>query len=134
MRPRSRLTEGDDYSIDREGSLVLCRVWSRPDLSSSDGAELARQKIGWFRRLAISDARALLFDLSEAPRVTGPQTEQALGEMIAAWAKVGKPVAVVTGGASIQRMQLQRVLDGAAAKRGRLFSSSETARTWLASQ
>src|SRR5690606_38916275 len=35
-----RFAEGDNYSIELEGSRAVCRVWSRPDLDSARGAAL----------------------------------------------------------------------------------------------
>jgi hypothetical protein len=126
-----RLKEADNYAIDLEGSLVVCRVWSRPDLSSERGAELAQDKIKWFKALAAGDARGLLLDLSEAPRVTGPRTQEALGAMFSAWEEASKPLAVVAGPAKIQHLQMKRVLAAAAPQHGRLFESREPALLWL---
>jgi hypothetical protein len=129
-----RFAEGLNYSIDIDGSKAICRVWSRPDLDSSTGAELATQKIALFRRLASGEVLGLLFDLSLAPVVTGPKTQQALSEMMLAWQEAAKPVAVVAGGNSIQQLQLRRLISTFAPDQGALFGSAEEAAAWLDSR
>ncbi len=129
-----RFAEGLNYSIDIDGSKAICRVWSRPDLDSTTGAELATQKISLFRQLASGDILGLLFDLSLAPVVTGPKTQQALSEMMLAWQEAAKPVAVVAGGNSIQQLQLRRLISTFAPDQGALFGSAEEATAWLDSR
>jgi hypothetical protein len=129
-----RFAEGLNYSIDIDGSKAICRVWSRPDLDSTVGAELATQKISLFRQLASGDPLGLLFDLSLAPVVTGPKTQQALSQMMLAWQEAAKPVAVVAGGNSIQQLQLRRLISTFAPDQGALFGSAEEAAAWLDSR
>jgi hypothetical protein len=128
-----RFAEGMNYSIDLEGSIAVCRVWSRRDLDSAKGAQLATEKIGLFRQLASGDTAAMLLDLSRAPVVTGPITQSALGEMLAAWEQAAKPVAVVAGSHSIQQLQLRRLIQTHAASQGGLFASAEEAAAWIES-
>jgi hypothetical protein len=129
-----RFAEGMNYSIDLDGSIATCRVWSRPDLDSNAGARLAMEKIALFQRLAARMTRGMIFDLSVAPAVTGPKTQQALGQMLDAWQTAGKPVAVVTGNNSIQQLQLRRLISTFAPNQGALFGSVEEAQAWLEGQ
>ncbi len=126
-----RFAEGLNYSIDLEGSTAICRVWSRPDLDSAQGAQLAREKVAIFRGLAHSGADGMLFDLTLAPAVTGPKTQKALGDMLGAFEAAGKPIALVTGQLSIQQLQLRRLLATYAPQRGALFTSQDEALAWL---
>lgn len=128
-----RFAEGMNYSIDLEGSMAICRVWSRRDLDTATGAQLATEKIGLFQRLASGDTAAMLLDLSQAPVVTGPKTQGALGEMLKAWQEVSKPVAVVAGSHSIQQLQLRRLIQTFAPNQGALFGSAEEAAAWIES-
>lgn len=129
-----RFAEGMNYSIDLDGSIATCRVWSRPDLDSSTGARLATEKIALFQRLAARLASGMIFDLSVAPAVTGPKTQQALGQMLQAWQNAAKPVALVAGTNSIQQLQLRRLVTTFAPDRGALFGSVDEARAWLEGQ
>jgi len=129
-----RFAEGMNYQIDVEGALATCRVWSRPDLDSTQGAELAKEKIGLFRRLAASAVQGLLLDLSRAPRVTGTKTQESLGAMLKAWQDTGKHVAVVTGAHSMQQLQLRRIIATFAPDYGKLFDAAPPAQAWLAAQ
>jgi hypothetical protein len=128
-----RFAEGMNYSIDLEGSVAVCRVWSRRDLDSATGARLATEKIALFRKLASRDTAAMLLDLSEAPVVAGPKTQAALGEMLKAWQDVSKPVAVVASSHSIQQLQLRRLIQTFAPSQGGLFGSTDEAAAWLES-
>jgi hypothetical protein len=128
-----RFAEGMNYSIDLEGSMAVCRVWSRRDLDSATGAQLATEKIGLFRQLASGDTAAMLLDLSQAPVVTGPKTQAALGEMLKAWQDASKPVAVVASSHSIQQLQLRRLIQTYASSQGGLFGSAEEAAAWIES-
>lgn len=129
-----RFAEGMNYSIDLDGSIAHCRVWSRPDLDSAKGAQLATEKIGLFRVLAKGDAaKSMLLDLSSAPVVTGPKTQAALAEMLKAWQEVSKPVAVVASSHSIQQLQLRRLIQAFAPTCGALFGAAEEAAAWIES-
>lgn len=126
-----RFAEGLNYSIDLDGATAICRVWSRPDLDSNQGAALAVEKISHFKSLAQGQAQGMLFDLTQAPAVTGPKTQQALGEMLTAFQAAGKPIALVTGPQSIQQLQLRRLVSTFAAANGALFTSLDDAFAWL---
>ncbi len=126
-----RFAEGKNYSIDLDGPVAMCRVWSRPDLDSAQGAALATEKISLFQRLAAGPALGMIFDLSHAPAVTGPKTQEALGAMMKAWQAAAKPVAVVAGTNSIQQLQLRRLVSTFAPDQGALFGSVEEAAAWL---
>jgi hypothetical protein len=104
------LAEGQNYSIDLEGARARCRVWCRPDLDSAQGAALAVEKVTLFQRLAQGDVQQMVFDLTQAPAVTGPKTQVALGQMLAAWEHAGKPIGVISGPLSIQQLQLRRLI------------------------
>jgi hypothetical protein len=129
-----RFAEGANYSIVLEGKIAVCRVWSRPDLDSAAGAQLAMDKIALFQRLAAGVTLGLVFDLSQAPVVTGPKTQQALGAMMMAWQSAGKPAAIVSGPNSIQQLQLRRLISTFAPDHGALFGSVEEASAWLDSR
>ena len=129
-----RFAEGLNYSIDLEGSVATCRVWSRPDLDSTQGAALAVEKVTLFRRLAQGEVRGMVFDLTQAPPVTGPKTQEALGQMLHAWQSHSKPVAVVVGANSIQQLQLRRLVTTFAHDHGNVSSSIEEASAWLKSK
>jgi hypothetical protein len=126
-----RFAEGQNYSIDLEGPRARCRVWSRPDLDSAQGAALAIEKIALFKRLAQGDTREMLFDLTQAPAVTGPKTQEALGQMLAAWEQADKPIAVLSGPLSIQQLQLRRLVATYAPQHGALFTTLDEASAWL---
>jgi hypothetical protein len=129
-----RFAEGANYSIDLDGRIAVCRVWSRPDLDSAAGAQLAIDKIALFQRLAAGVTLGLLFDLSQAPVVTGPKTQDALGAMMQAWQSAGKPAALVSGPNSIQQLQLRRLISMFAPDQGALFGAVDEASTWLESR
>jgi hypothetical protein len=129
-----RYAEGLNYSIDLDEARAMCRVWSRPDLDSTQGAALAVEKITLFQRLANGIAESMLFDLSEAPAVTGPKTQAALSTMMATWESARRAIAVVSGPNSVQQLQLRRLLSTSAPDYGALFTSVDEASAWLDSR
>jgi hypothetical protein len=113
--------EGGNYRIDLQAGVATCRVWRRPDVDAQTGAAFAREKIAHFEALAEGPARAMIFDLRDAPPVTGPKTQEALGRMLAPFERAGRPVAVLVGDHAIQKLQMQRLVETAAPTQGRVF-------------
>ena len=123
--------EGDNYRVELDGGVALCRVWSRPDLDFETGARLAAKKVEICRRLAAGEARALLFDLRDAPKVTGPKTQRALEQIIGAWESAARPIAVVVSPASLQKLQLTRIAKEVAPNHSEVFLDLDQARAWV---
>jgi hypothetical protein len=127
----TRLAEGKNYCIDDEAGLIVCRVWKRPDLRLAEGSALAAEIAEWFEKLALGRNWAMLFDLSKAPEVVGPETQQSLEVMLSSWEGARKPLAIVCGSASVQSLQLRRLASQAAPRLGSVFTSEHQARAWL---
>lgn len=123
--------EGGNYRIELRGGVAFCSVWRRPDVDSATGAEFARQKIAHFQKLARGEAAGMIFDLREAPPVTGPKTQEAIGQMLQAFEVAGLPMAVVVGDHSVQRLQLTRLVSEVAPARGGVFRTSEEAEAFV---
>ena len=123
--------EGGNYRVELDGDVAHCRVWSRPDLDFAAGARLAEQKVAICRSLATGEARGLLFDLREAPKVTGPKTQASLEQILSAWESAARPVAVIVSPASLQKLQLSRLARDSAPRHAEVFVDFELARQWL---
>jgi hypothetical protein len=130
MPPTKRYAEGANYAIDVEGPLAVCRVRCRRDLTMQEGACLASEKVALFRTLATGQAAAMLFDLSAAPAVIGPKTQEALGQMLGVWQTARKPIALVAGANAMQQLQLRRLASGFADSAA-VFETEPAARDWL---
>ena len=125
--------EGDNYRFEVEAGHAYCKVWRRPDLDSSAGADLAEEKIQLFVELAEHHAvHTLLLDLRVAPSFVGPRTQRALGEAFHAFERARKPLGVVTASA-VQGLQVQRLLALHAPLSGRDFHDFDQAKSWLRS-
>lgn len=128
-------TEGSNFRIDLDDGTAICRVWSRPEDSSEEGARAAQQMDSTIRALLASGrATRLLFDVSEAPPVVGPVTEAALGSLFAAWEKAGRPVAVLGRAHATMRLQFKRMLATHAKSQGAFFEEAQSAGDWLAAR
>jgi hypothetical protein len=126
------LETGDNYSVELDGHVARCRVWSRPDLDFEAGARLAAKKVAICRSLAAgTEARGMLFDLRDAPKVTGPKTQQSLGLIIGVWESAGRPIAILVSPASLQKLQLTRIARDAAPRQAEVFVELEAAEAWL---
>ena len=123
--------EGGNYRIELRGKVAFCAVWRRPDVDSATGAQFAREKIAHFEKLARGEAIGMVFDLRDAPPVTGPKTQEAIGQMLLAFEAVGLPMAVVVGDHSVQRLQLTRLVSEIAPARGGVFRTSEEAEAFV---
>ncbi len=128
--PQQRYAEGANYSIELEGVLAVCRVRSRRDLTMEEGARLVSEKVALFRKLAAGASAGMLFDLSAAPAVIGPKTQEALGKMLGVWQLARKPIALVSGPNAMQQLQLRR-LAASFAESVAVFESEPAARDWL---
>lgn len=123
--------DGGNYCIELEDSFAYCRVWTRPELDSAAGARFASEKVSHFEALSRGAAHGMLFDLSAAPPVAGPSTQASLGQMLAAWERVRRPVAVIAGANHVQLLQLRRLVASHAPRCGAVFTELSAARTWL---
>jgi hypothetical protein len=129
--PQQRYAEGANYDIDVEDVLAVCRVRSRRDLTMLEGARLAGEKVTLFRALATGkQAVAMLFDLSAAPAVIGPKTQEALEKRLACWQLARKPIALVAGSNAMQQLQLRRLVSNFA-DCAAVFETEPAARDWL---
>lgn len=128
--PSTRYAEGANYSIDVEGALAVCRVRSRRDLTMEEGARLASEKVALFRKLAAGTTKGMVFDLSAAPAVIGPKTQEALAQMLGVWQLARKPIALVSGSNAMQQLQLRRLAAGFA-ETAAMFETEPQAREWL---
>lgn len=122
---------GDNYCIEIDGGVARCRVWSRPDLDFETGARLAAEKVSLVRTLAAGLASSMLFDLREAPKVTGPKTQYALAQILRCWEVAAKPIAVLVSSASMQKLQLTRIAGDVAPLHAAIFTELEAAEVWL---
>ena len=131
---RGYVVEAENYRIEvGPTGLAECRVWKRPDLAVDEGARLAKAMCDHLESLMRSHrAKALLLDLAEAPPAFGPKTEASMTGALTAAERLKKPVALVLGDKSIQRLQLERVVRLGAPTCGRLFSQRAAAEAWIA--
>lgn len=126
-----RFAEGGNFTIDLKGGLAHCRVFRNLDLNSAECGELARVKVGLFAQLAAGATHGMLLNVVDAPAVTGPMTQDAVGKMLKPWEEARKPIAVLLGTTPIQKLQFVRLLADAAPTSGKLFFLEASARSWI---
>lgn len=130
-----RVSQGDNFSIDiGPTGVVECVVWKRPDLTWAEGARFAGLLADGLAALASAEGTAFVIDLSEAPPLFGPRTEEALARAFGAVERASKPLAVVIGSVGMQKLQLERVLRERAPLGSRVFSELGAARAWARSE
>ena len=125
MKKTYRLT----YSSD--GILVLTVV-SRPELSSTVGAELAEECAKEMARLVTSSTRGIVMELQDAPPVVGPRTSRTIATMFRL-ADGGIPLAILISSSATQQLQLSRILIDSECGTGRFFTSADHAHAWAGS-
>ena len=129
--------KGGNYSIEIDRAVALCRVWKTPDVTREEGAQFAAEKVrllGELASLPRTRARALIFDLREAPPVWGPATQEALETIVAAWERARKRIAVVVSDDAIQRLQMNRIVAVQARAWGKIVGLTTEAWTWIDSK
>lgn len=116
-----QVAQGENYTLHVDDGVAVLRVWSRKDLTSARGAELAQQKRVHLAQLARrGDVRALLFDLVDAAPAVGPVTQTAVREMFDAFVDRGHRVAVLVGPSPTQALQFERLVRTATRRREEL--------------
>lgn len=106
-----RYAAGGNFTIDITDGIVDVVVWRRPDLDVAQGAELARQKVEHLGTLAARrDIVGVLMNLTAAPPVVGPKTQEALAAMLRGFVARDKRIAMVVGDSPTQRLQVERLL------------------------
>jgi hypothetical protein len=129
---REAYASGGNYKIEVDGGVVEVEVWRRPDVDSSEGAQFAREKVDHLRALsARAHVRGLLLNLSSAPPVIGPLTQQAILDMMRGFVARRLRVALVASENATQRLQLQRLARDLTGRDDVVFTSVEDARRAL---
>jgi hypothetical protein len=121
---------GPNFSIELEGDLARCHVRRRPDLDPEVGARIAEDLARAVERLAAGPARAMIFDLRDAPYANGPRTQAAIGRMLGAFEAARRPIALVVGTSHVQVLQLGRLAREYAPTQARAFAEPAEAESW----
>lgn len=127
------IAEGPSYAISLDGGRGTLRIWKRPDLSSGEGARLAQEMADAMARV-LPSTRSLVFDLRDAPTVSGPASVEALGKVVRACERGRIRVAVLIGDDPVQRLQVNRVTRECGPEMARVFEAAEDAEPWLAAK
>lgn len=126
------LAERENHLVSVRHGMLMCQVWRRRDLDITRGAELARlladQLEDSFRR-GVS-ARGFVFDLREAPPVSGPVTQGAISHILTSAERYGVRIAVVVGPGALQAMQIRRLTRECAPSCGVVMQDVESAEDW----
>jgi hypothetical protein len=106
--------------------VVLLRVRRNAALSRSEGAAAAEQMVNHLAEL-VGSQHGLVLDLAEATTTWGPQTDAALGRMLAPFESKRLPVRVVCADEPIQVIAVKSLLARAAPVHGALADTSVAA-------
>ncbi len=132
---RKRHKQGGNYEIDLgSDGVVVCSVHRRKELTRDQGARCAQEQAVHLTALAARpahEARALLYDLTDAPDVWGPATQRALESMLKPWEAAHKRVIIVVGPEPIQRFNVETLLKACAPALGRIVGSLGEAESLL---
>jgi len=129
-----RLVEGDNHLISQRDGLAICQVWTRPDLSSEDGAKNAGQMVAYLTDVVLrvgTSYRGLIFDVRRGPTVFGPTTRSVLAGLLATSVERQVRVAILTSESATQVLQF-RSLCSLAPTMTQVFANEPAAVQWLA--
>lgn len=123
-----RLAEGDNYVIDLEDGVAVCRCFKRSDLDPATVAAAAEQLSGHARSFVVrGDVEGMVLDLRRVPGAVGPRVEAAYGALAEVWENTGQHLAVLVDEV-VQRMQIARLLNERAPRCGGVFTNRDEAR------
>jgi hypothetical protein len=128
-----RLTEGENHLISERDGLAVCQIWSRPDLSSEQGAKNAEQMVKFMSDVVLrlnTKYRGIIFDVRRGPPVFGPKTRDVLAALFARGVERRVPVAILTSDSATQVLQF-RSLCAAAPSMTQVFENEPLAVQWL---
>lgn len=129
-----RLVEGDNHLISERDGVAICQVWTRPDLSSEEGAKNARQMVSYLTDVVLrpgTSYRGLIIDVRRGPPVFGPKTRTALVGLLATSVARNVRVAILTSDSATQVLQF-RSLCTPAPTLTQVFATESSAVQWLA--
>lgn len=129
-----RLVEGDNHLISRRDGLAILQVWTRPDLSSEEGAKNAAQMVAYLTDVVLrvgTSYRGMIIDVRRGPTVFGPQTRTVLVGLLANSVARKVRVAVLTSESATQTLQF-RSLCAVAPTMTQVFADEPSAVQWLA--
>jgi hypothetical protein len=129
-----RLSEGDNHLISERDGVAICQVWTRPDLSSEDGAKNASQMVSYLTDVVLrvgTSYRGLIVDVRRGPTVFGPKTRTVLVGLFATSVARKVRIAVLTSESATQVLQF-RSLCAEAPTMTQVFANESSAVQWLA--
>lgn len=128
------LGQGGNYEIQIQRGIAICRVWKRPDVSREEGARYAEDMVRTMNETAVSlrsVAKAAILDMSDAPTSWGPATEASLGQILAAWERSKRRIAVQMSADPIQGLLIRRMCKEHAPVQGMAVASRVEADAWI---
>jgi hypothetical protein len=131
-----RLVEGDNHLISERDGIVICQVWTRPDLSAEAGAKSAQQMTSYMMNVVLRPGtpyRGIIFDVRRGPTVFGPKTRETLTRMLSESSKLGVRVAFLSGESASQALQF-RGLCATVPSVAQVFENEPAAAQWLRTQ
>lgn len=126
----TRWAEGGNYRIELERGVVVCKVWSRPDVDRETGARYAEEKVAIFENLlemSGSVSGACLLDAREAPTNWGPTTHAALARSVELWERARRKIAIVASDDPLQILLFRQLVKEWAPRYGRVFTDFDRA-------
>lgn len=128
-----RLVEGDNHLISERDGLVICQVWTRPDLSPEAGAKSAEQMTAYMMNVVLRPGtpyRGIIFDVRRGPTLFGPKTRETLTRLLSESATRSVRVAFLSADSASQALQFRSLCAGLP-NQAQVFESEAAAAQWL---
>lgn len=127
MKPHA---EGDNFLLEIADGIAHCRVWKRPDVDSTEGAQFASRLREALTSIDNEQAHGAILDLSDAPAVAGPITQEHLSRILVWWELSHRRIAVIVGDQAIKVIQITRLVKENAPNQGRTFATVDEGKGW----
>jgi hypothetical protein len=128
------LLEHELFRIYAEGRVVWCQVAVPQGTPPTRGAEAAEAMRDLLTREVLVKGSlwlGLVLDVRLGPSVVGPVTLRAVEAFFTAAETCKKPLAVLLGGAPMQRTQYEALCAGCAPRYAQIAADVEAARDWM---
>ncbi|NUP07238.1 MAG: hypothetical protein HOW73_14385 [Polyangiaceae bacterium] len=125
----TRYASGDNFTVDLEEDVAVCRLFKQADLDRRAQAKSAEQLLTHARALTMkTGVVGMVIDLRRVPGAVGPEIEVVYRDIVAAWEKTGQRIAFLVLDDPVQMMQLGRILNDNAPRFGAILTERNEAR------
>lgn len=127
-----RYAEGQNFTVDIEEGVAVCRTFKQPNLDSTGLGDAAFELCKLGTALTLDDAvTGMVVDLRRTPGAVGPRVELAYADLAGAWEATAQRISFLILDDPLQQMQISRIVSHSAGRFGAVFTDRNEARVFV---